>query len=280
MMADVDLARLSAALTYDDASGIWRSTTVARVAYPEGDHATCFALEDGSFWFRHRNRCILAAVRRFAPGGFILDVGGGNGYVSRALIDAGFPSVVLEPGPEGARNAHRTRRIPDVICATLEEAALHQGVVPAVGMFDVLEHIEDDRAVVAQLHRVLQPKGYVYLTVPSFNWLWSGSDVSAMHFRRYSQATLAAVFADHFEIVYMTALFERLVPAFFLARTAPYALGLQQNRSDRQFEAEHRAGGAAGVSLIERLLAHEVARIGRGASLRFGSTILLVAQRR
>ncbi len=279
-MAGVNLDCLSSALTYDAASGIWRSARAAQVAYPEGDHATCFALEDESFWFRHRNRCILAAVRRFAPAGFILDVGGGNGYVSRALIDAGFPAVVLEPGPGGARNAHRTRRIPDVICATLEESAMHEGVVPAVGMFDVLEHIEDDRAVAADLHRVLKPEGYVYLTVPSFNWLWSGSDVSAMHFRRYSQASLAAVFADHFNIVYMTALFGRLVPAFFLTRTVPYALGLQRSRSDRQFEAEHRAGGTVGVSLIERLLAHEVARIERGASLRLGSTILLVAQRR
>lgn len=279
-MAALDLARLSGALTYDQSSGIWRSARAAPVAYPEGDHATCFALEDESFWFRHRNRCILAAVQRWAPGGFILDVGGGNGYVSRALIDAGYPSVVMEPGPEGAQNAHRTRRVPDVICATLEDAALHSGVVPAVGMFDVLEHIDDDRGVVAQLHRVLQPKGYVYLTVPSFNWLWSGSDVSAMHFRRYSQKTLTAVFQEHFEIVYMTALFERLVPVFFLARTVPYALGLRRDRSDRQFAAEHKAGGATGVSLIERVLAHEIARIERGVSQRFGSTLLLVARRR
>lgn len=279
-MTAVNLAGLSSHLAYDEASGIWRSARAAPVAYPEGDHATCFALEDESFWFRHRNRCILAAVRRFAPSGFVLDVGGGNGYVSRALIDAGYQAVVMEPGPEGARNAFRGRQIPDVICATLEDAALHSGVVPAVGMFDVLEHIEDDRAVVAQLHRILKPQGEVFLTVPSFNWLWSGSDVSAMHYRRYSQKTLTAVFQDHFEIVYMTALFERLVPAFFMARTVPYALGLQRNRSDRQFEAEHKAGGAAGGSLIDRLLAHEVTRIERGVSQRWGSTLLLVARRR
>lgn len=276
----MDLSRLSRALTYDPASGIWRSERAEKVAYPEGDHAACFALEDSSFWFRHRNRCILAAVQRYRPPGFILDLGGGNGYVSRALIDAGFDSVLLEPGPEGAQNAKRTRRIPDVICATLEEAALNNSVVPAVGMFDVLEHIEDDRAVVEHLYRVLQPHGYVYLTVPSFNWLWSAADVAAMHYRRYSQSTLAAVFQDRFDIVYMTALFERLVPAFFLARTLPYAVGFRRQPSARQFEAEHRAGGSAVSSLVERLLAHECDRIARGASLRFGSTILLVARRR
>jgi 2-polyprenyl-3-methyl-5-hydroxy-6-metoxy-1,4-benzoquinol methylase len=276
----MDLGGLSSALTYDPASEIWRSERAAPVAYPEGDHATCFALEDSSFWFRHRNRCILAAVTRTPPGGFILDVGGGNGFVSRALIDAGFPSVLLEPGPEGALNARRTRRIPDVICATLEEAALNDGSVPAVGMFDVLEHIENDAAVVEQLHQVLRPNGHVYLTVPSFNWLWSGADVDAMHFRRYTRETLAAVFARHFDIVYMTALFGRMVPALFLGRTLPYALGFQRKRTASQFAAEHRAGGSAVSSLVERALAHESARVAAGETLKLGSTILLVARRR
>lgn len=276
----MDLSCLSRALTYDPVSSIWRSERAEAVAYPEGDHARCFALEEASFWFRHRNRCILAAVRRHRPAGFILDVGGGNGYVSRALIDAGFETVLLEPGPEGAQNARRARRIPDVICATLDEAALNPGMVPAVGMFDVLEHIEDDRAVVGHLHRILQPNGYLYLTVPSFNWLWSAADVAARHYRRYSQVTLAAAFRDHFEIVYLTALFERLVPAFFLARTVPYAVGRQRKPSTRRFEAEHRAGGAALSPVVERLLAHECDRIARGASQRWGSTILLVARRR
>ena len=276
----MEISRLSEALTCDPVTGIWRSDRVAPVAYPEGDHATCFGVEDSSFWFRHRNRCILAAVQRYRPDGFILDVGGGNGYVSRAVIDAGFEAVVLEPGPEGARNARHGRRIPDVICATLGEAALRAGTVPAVGMFDVLEHVEDDHGVVAQLHRILRPRGYVYLTVPSFHWLWSGADVDAMHFRRYTRATLAAVFEKYFDITYLTALFGRTVPAILVGRTVPYALGFQRHRTARQFAAEHRAGGSAVSSFIERMLAHEIGRINRGASQRIGSTILMVARRR
>jgi len=274
----MDIASLSHGLTFDAQSGIWSSARAAKVAYPEGDHAACFSLEDSSFWFRHRNRCILAAVRKFQPSGFILDVGGGNGYVARALIDAGFEAVLLEPGAEGAQNARRTRGIQDVICSSLDDAAIHDGVVPAAGMFDVIEHIEDDRAVAAELHRVLKPGGHFYLTVPAFNWLWSGADVDALHYRRYSQRTIGEALASHFKIVYMTALFERLVPAFFLARTLPYAIG-RRGRSDAQFKAEHQPGGAAGTALVERLLAHEVDCIERGRSLRVGSTLLVVAQR-
>ena len=269
---------LSSSLRFDFERGIWTSDRAAKVAYPEGDHATCFALEDSSFWFRHRNRCIVAAVNRHRPNGFILDIGGGNGYVARALIDAGFETVLLEPGPDGAQNARRVRQIPDVICSSLEDAELRDGTVPAVGMFDVIEHIEDDRGVVAEVHRILRPGGWFYITVPAFNWLWSGADAEALHFRRYSQATMRAALADRFDLAYITTLFERLVPAFFLARTLPYALVLR-GRS-RRFQAQHQPGGATGTVWLERLLAHEVRRIEAGRSLRWGSTLLIVARRR
>jgi SAM-dependent methyltransferase len=275
----MDVTRLSASLTFDPQREIWSSSHVARVAYPEGDHATCFGLEDTSFWFRHRNRAIVAAVTRLPPPGFILDIGGGNGFVARALIDAGFETVLLEPGAAGAENARRTRRIPDVICASLEEAGIHDGVVPAAAMFDVIEHIEDDRAAAAQVHRILKPGGLFYLTVPAFNWLWSGADVDALHFRRYSPHTMRAALAAHFDILYVTALFSRLVPAFFAARTLPYALGLRR-RSAGQFKAEHQPGGPAGLALLERLLAHEIRHVETGRSLRWGSTLLVVARRR
>ena len=88
------------------------------------------------------------------------------------------------------------------------------------------------------------------------------------------------VFAKYFEIVYMTALFGRMMPALFVGRTLPYALGLQRERTASQFAAEHRAGGSTVSSFVERVLAHESRRVAAGASLRFGSTLLLVARRR
>ena len=275
----MDPSRLSVSLIYDPHTGIWSSNRAAKIAYPEGDHATCFGLEDASFWFRHRNRAIVAAVKRLPPAGFILDIGGGNGFVARGLIDAGFETMLLEPGAEGARNARQTRRIPDVICASLDNAGIRDGVVPAAAMFDVIEHIEDDRAAAAQVHRILQPGGMFYLTVPAFNWLWSGADVDALHFRRYSPDSIRAALAAHFDIVYMTALFARLVPAFFVARTLPYAVGWR-GRSATQFKAEHQPGGATGTMLVERVLAHEILRIETGRSRRWGSTLLVVARRR
>ena len=270
---------MSDALHFDAEAGLWRAQRSAAISYPAEDNSACFRLEDASFWFAHRNRCILAAVRRFEPQGFVLDVGGGNGYVSRGLIDAGYDAVLLEPGPEGARNARTGRGLTAVINSTLEEAGIREGSAPAAGLFDVLEHIEDDRAFIERLHAVVRPGGYLYLTVPSFNWLWSASDVDAMHFRRYTRQSLARVLDGVFELRYATYLFERLVPAFFLRRTLPYALGWSRPKSASAYESEHAAGSSGMSRMFERLLAGEVGAIESGRSLAVGSSLLAVARR-
>lgn len=144
---------------HEDEYGILRSDKTAALSYPSTGNDVCFSLEDKSFWFRHRNNCILEAVRRFPPEGEILDIGGGNGYVTRRLIDEGFPAILLEPGLAGTYNGRVGRGLPHVVCATVEELALPDASVAAVGCFDVIEHIEDDAAFVAEIARVVKPGG-------------------------------------------------------------------------------------------------------------------------
>jgi SAM-dependent methyltransferase len=277
----VDVASLSDALRLDADTGIWRTgaADVGYLSYPADQNAACFRLEDSSFWFTHRNRCIVAAARRFPPDGFILDVGGGNGVVAQALIDAGYDTALLEPGVVGARNAKEGRRLPTVINATIAEAAIRAGSVPNVGLFDVLEHIEDDGSFVRQLREILRPGGLLYVTVPAFNWLWSMSDVDAMHYRRYDRRSFTNVLAGSFELLYSTYLFERLVPLSMLVRALPYRVGFARPRPAHAYEREHGVGRQWLADLLARILDHEVAAIAAGTSLVVGSTLLVVARK-
>jgi len=281
MMPGVNVESLSDALLLDTDTGIWRPKIDdwSQISYPSDSNAACFRVEDGSFWFTHRNRCIVAAVQRFTPGGFILDVGGGNGFVAQGLIEAGFETALLEPGGVGAQNARKARRLPTVINATLDEAGIRTGSVPAVGLFDVLEHIEDDRAFIRHLTDIVQPGGFLYLTVPSFNWLWSTADVEAMHYRRYTTRTLADVLASGFDVQYSTYLFKRLVPLFVLMRVLPYRLGLSRSGT-QSYEREHAVGSKRVADTLARILDHEVAAIAAGKSLAVGSSLLVIARRR
>ena len=269
---------MSDALVLNEDTGIWTVADATAVAYPEAGHGDCFRVEETSFWFRHRNRCLVEALARHPPGGFILDVGGGNGYVARGLADAGHDMVLLEPGSVGAVNARHHRRLPAVIHATLDAAAIRTASVPAVGLFDVLEHIDDHEGFVRELARITRPGGHLYLTVPAFPWLWCAADDEAQHYRRYTADSMRAVLQGCFDIVYWSYLFRRLVPAFALARTLPYRLGLTRSGSATS-EADHASGSATIGRIIDRLLQDEIGAVRNGRSLGVGSSLLVVARR-
>lgn len=274
----MDPAKWNGALRRDTA-GIWVSSSRAALSYPADGNERCFLVEDRSFWFRHRNACILAAMRRHPPAGPVLDVGGGNGYVTRGMIDAGFPAVLLEPGPAGAFNAKVRRGIPDVVCATLEDAGIPEHSLDAVGLFDVLEHIEDDQGLLASIHSRLNPGGLLFLTVPAQDVLWSASDVRAGHYRRYRPSQLAALLGGMFELVYQTCFFQALVLPVFLFRSVPFRLGWGRQRSKPAIERDHGVHGGGAVHLLERLLAREIRRIEAGQSSRWGASCLCVARK-
>lgn len=263
-----------------DHRGIWRVRETEDVSYPETGNQTCFQLEDDSFWFRHRNACLVSMVERFQPGGPIVDVGGGNGFVSRALIDAGFDCILLEPGPTGALNAKAHREIPDVICSTLKGASLEPSSVAAVGLFDVLEHIQDDAEMVTDLARVLTADGLFYGTVPAYPWLWSNADHVAQHHRRYTRASLDQLLAREFEVLYSTYFFRALTLPIYLMRSLPFKLGLTKRESLMAVEAEHGTDSGLGARLLSRLLAREFNRLERGVSQRWGASLLFAARKR
>jgi SAM-dependent methyltransferase len=60
-----------------------------------------------------------------------------------------------------------------------------------VGAFDVLEHIEDEIGALQEWGRVLKEGGAIVVTVPAYQWLWSGHDISLHHKRRYTTSRLA-----------------------------------------------------------------------------------------
>jgi 2-polyprenyl-3-methyl-5-hydroxy-6-metoxy-1,4-benzoquinol methylase len=56
-----------------------------------------------------------------------------------------------------------------------------------VVMFDVLEHIEDDKATINALCSILNKNKTLVITVPAFMWLWGIHDEQHKHFRRYNR---------------------------------------------------------------------------------------------
>jgi len=257
--------------------GVWFARSRSGVSYPESASSWCFEVEQYSFWFRHRNRCISAVLERFPPAGAVFDIGGGNGFVTLAIRDMGYEAVLVEPSIVGVQNAV-ARGISPVVCATLEDAGFCPQTLPAAGMFDVVEHIADDRLFLSTMHRLLIPGGRLYITVPAYNILWSDEDDYAGHYRRYTRYTLVQALKDvGFHVEYTTYIFAMLPLPIFALRSLPCRLGLRRGINVEQERREHRQMRGIIGRLVELLFEAELHAILRGSQIPFGSSCMAVA---
>lgn len=272
----VDLHEIAPGLRLDPA-GYWVAPENVATSYPADGNDNCLSMEESSFWFSHRNRVVTAAVRRFPPGnGPIFDVGAGNGYVSAALGQEGFPTVAIEPNRAGAANAV-ARNVSHVVCGGLPSAAFRERTAGGLGVFDVIEHVEDDRRFLRELRPYLVNGGRLYVTTPAFPALWSENDERAGHFRRYTIRTLSdAVTAAGYEVEYATYFFWLLPLPILLFRTLRSKARIA--RGARSSRREHALGGRAVRGLADLAFRFEIGRIQRGASIPFGGSCLLVAR--
>lgn len=219
---------------------------------------------------------IVEFVSRFHLRGVFLDVGGGNGYVAKALIGAGIHCVLVEPGVDGALAA-RARAVEPVICARLEDANLPSGCAASIGLFDVLEHIEDEAGALKLIHSLLEPAGRLFLTVPSYQFLSSSEDSAAGHFRRYTIPRLRRVLAkSKFRIEFSSYIFAPLPPLILLTRTIPSRLGMRNAGKPEAACSEHAPGGPA-AWLMDRMLDLELLRLHAGKRIPFGGSCFCVA---
>jgi len=275
----IDVAELSSNLCQRE-DGIWIARSQREISYPESGNDVCFAVEDKSFWFAHRNRVISELVRRYSPDAAFFGIGGGNGCVSMALQTAGIDSVLVEPGPSGAINAKR-RGLNTVIQSTLEDAGFKSASIPSAGAFDVVEHIENDTEFVSQLWDYLAPGGYLFVTVPAFEFLWAFDDVHAGDFRRYTLKSLSQLLTQcGFEVAYSGYLFSFLVPSILLCRTIPSRLGFRKSVSVEMTAREHKGEGGFIRRTMQSLLNAEVRKVESGKSIRIGSSCIAVAKKR
>ncbi|MHC4571966.1 MAG: class I SAM-dependent methyltransferase [Planctomycetota bacterium] len=257
--------------------GIWFPTNRSQISYPEDGNIRCLKIEADSFWFTHRNNCIVEVIRLYPPDGPVLDVGGGNGFVSLAINNAGVDTIFLEPGFQGCINAHN-RGISPIICSTLEDAAFKPHSIPAIGIFDLLEHIENDVAFLSKLKTLLIPNGRLYITVPAYDFLSSFDDKRAGHYRRYTTKSLSKKLTSiGFAVEFKTYIFRLLPVPILLFRTIPSKLGLRKKSELEKVRKEHDRPAGWLSHLLTTVLDTEIKQLRSKKAISFGGSCLVVA---
>jgi len=149
------------------------------------------ALEDTHWWYKERRALIDREVRRLVRPGLALDIGAAGGGNTRVLRARGWRAVAADYSESAVATA--LARGLSTFRADARALPVSSDSCDLVIAFDVLEHIEEDHLVTAEIARVLRPGGLALVAVPCDMSLWSEHDEAVGHVRRYSRAALADV---------------------------------------------------------------------------------------
>ncbi|GBD27608.1 putative S-adenosylmethionine-dependent methyltransferase [bacterium HR30] len=178
-------------------------------------------IEAVHWWFEGRRAIFHALLSRLPLGrsALLLDLGCGTGANLSFLTRYGRV-IGLDWGAAAARYSRRRTMLP-VLRGDVQSLPFRSGSVDLITAFDLIEHIDDDKACVAEMARVVRPGGFILVTVPAFPWMWGRQDVINHHKRRYRAREFADLFhAAQLQIHRLTYLNTFLFPVIAAVRLA------------------------------------------------------------
>jgi SAM-dependent methyltransferase len=187
-------------------------------------------IEERHWWFVARRRILREIVRTICPpapgkNSTVIDVGCGTGANIAALADE-YRAIGIDISAEAIRLAKRrfpnVQFIPSDARGDVRRALAHADVVL---LTDVLEHVEEDRQMLASLVQDSRPGSHFVITVPADMRLWSPHDEAFGHYRRYDAENLVELWSD-------LPVRERLV-SYFNSRLYPIVRGVRALTSRR-----------------------------------------------
>jgi SAM-dependent methyltransferase len=237
---------------------------------------TMLELDDRHWWYRGRRRIIRAELDRLAvpESARVLDAGCGSGRTLEELGRYGEVfGIELDPG---AAEVARDRGCGEVRIGRLEELPWEDGYFDLITCLDVIEHTPDDRATLRELRRVSRPGGFLLVTVPAYQGLWSTHDVANHHYRRYSRPRLRAAALDSGWRVRRMTSFNGLL----LGPAA--AVRLAERRRLRRPASDYKPDLTLGPewlnSVLEQPLRLEARWLARGRTMPAGLSLLAVLE--
>ena len=152
-----------------------------------------YEMEQRHFWHVGRKEIIYALLQKLYAENLssisMIEIGCGNGSVLQFLRSKGINIEGADLFMEALRFCRRRGDAPLYQVDALK-SPFPDGHYDLVGLFDVIEHLDDDEAVLQEASRICKNRGRIIVTVPANKWLWSYFDVASRHKRRYSKTEL------------------------------------------------------------------------------------------
>jgi cyclopropane fatty-acyl-phospholipid synthase-like methyltransferase len=150
-----------------------------------------------------RKRLVLKLLKD-ADKGKCLEIGCGAGDLCATLYAMGYRIKGIDSSEKAiqlCREVHRDICLRGSISFACESIYEVSDTFDTILMFEVLEHIENDRAALSRVHELLRPAGQILLSVPAHESSFGPSDIFAGHYRRYDRAKLLGLLEEsRFEV--------------------------------------------------------------------------------
>jgi ubiquinone/menaquinone biosynthesis C-methylase UbiE len=222
--------------------------------------------ESNHFWFLTRRKWIFDRLKRFIPPpAKVLEVGCGTGNVSSFLALKGYTVIGCELYAKALKMAWQgfLKVQGDANLLPFKDSSFD-----AVGLFAIIEHFQNHVEPLRESLRIVRSGGFIVVTVPARQELWSNGDEKSFHKRRYSRSALRRIFLE----LNLTPL---LIEYMFMSLYLP----VKFTRSKRDKKDDKLKINRFVNNLLKGVFEMERA-ISKGISLPTGTSLIAIAQKK
>lgn len=213
----------------------------------------------------------------------LVEVGCGTGNVLRMLEQTCSRGNVagMDLFWDGLQFARRRVQVP-LIQGDMTHPPF-PGQFDIVCMFDVLEHLPDDIAILKSVRELLVTRGKLLITVPADPGLWSYFDTASHHYRRYTRIDLQHKIQDAgFEVEFLSPYMLAIYPIVWLNRHL-VSFGNKQSQLDEENIEKLSTNELSIIPVVNEILvwilSKEAGWLANGKRLPGGTSLIAVAKK-
>jgi len=241
-----------------------------------------FTIQNNSgthFWYRARrvliNNLLGMIYKDYKADRLILEIGCGTGYQIPVLQKWGRvegSDINLEAVKIAVSEGYNVK------VKDLDRDDISDYNPEVICLFDVLEHIQNDKKVVENIYASLQNKAYLFLTVPAYNFLFSDHDKAMEHYRRYSRKKIVDLLSQSgFQVIKSGYWNSLLFPGILLMRLFKNILSLFIKKEVYKSESSNLPSLLSNI--LFKVLQFENFLMTKNINFPWGLSIYIIAQK-
>src|SRR3989338_212933 len=241
-------------------------------------------LEEDHWWFVAKRHFISILLKKHAlvpshqkgdpvyKKARMLDVGCGTGVILSHFKSLGFETSGVDVSDEALKYC-RLKGLDNLKKASAESLPFPDNYFDVVTALDLLEHLDDEKYVLKEVHRILKPQGVFIATVPMHKMLWSYHDVAAHHKRRYSKKEILKLVKSHFQNFSVGWIHCSILIPLFIIRKLKQLMNCKTNETDVQ-EVPHQINACIKKYYFLEYLFYKIF-----GTLPFGTSLMVFARK-